>query len=438
MVRRLVVRVVIAMVLSSSVALAQQADRSRPVMRDFLGLCTHTIQFRPDLYKPIGRLARDYHPVEWDLGTDSDFVPTFPSARNKVNWESVYGSWKTAGWSTNASLMFESIEREKWKDVPRDARAYGEAFAKAFGPSSSRKLVEAAEIGNEPGKFDDATYRAMFENMAKGLRKGDPKLQIATCNLTTGKSHDYAKSVTCIEGLEKLYDVLNIHTYAQLEGWPTWRRSFPEDARLPYLTDVTDLAKWRDKHAKGKEIWITEFGYDCTTKPNHPSGTFKDWVGVTDAEQARYLVRSILLFAALPVDRAYIYWFNDNDEPSVHAAAGLTRNWVPKPSFYSVAHLQATLGDYRFERIADAKAGEQYVYVFRHGKDAGKRVWVAWSPTGSNRSAEVSLPIDPTKIVKAERMPMKEGPVETVEWKRGKGASVELTLDESPVYVWVK
>ena len=112
------------------------------------------------------------------------------------------------------------------------------SFAKAFGPSSSSKLVASAEIGNEPGHYDDDTYRAFFRNMAEGLREGDPKLKIGTCALTTGKSEQYAKSVDCVQGLEGLYDFLNIHTYAEVEGYPTWRRSYPEDPKIDYLRRV--------------------------------------------------------------------------------------------------------------------------------------------------------------------------------------------------------
>jgi hypothetical protein len=36
----------------------------KPLVRDFLGVNGHTIQFRPKLYRPVCRLARDYHPVE--------------------------------------------------------------------------------------------------------------------------------------------------------------------------------------------------------------------------------------------------------------------------------------------------------------------------------------------------------------------------------------
>ena len=96
--------------------------------------------------------------------------------------------------------MFESIDRASWKDIAKDADdRTGKSFAKEFGPSGERRLVDSVEIGNEPGKWSNADYSLMFQSMAKGLRAGDPKLKIATCNLTTGKSGPYDKSVTCIE-----------------------------------------------------------------------------------------------------------------------------------------------------------------------------------------------------------------------------------------------
>lgn len=92
-----------------------RADGQRPLMRDFIGLNGHTVQFKPDLYRPLCRLVRDYHPVEWDLAKDSSVLPAFPSAKNGVKWDSVYGSWTGKGWVIDACLMFESLKRPEWK-----------------------------------------------------------------------------------------------------------------------------------------------------------------------------------------------------------------------------------------------------------------------------------------------------------------------------------
>jgi hypothetical protein len=384
------------------ILLVGNSVQAAPAFRDFMGVNGHTIQFKPELYRPVAPLVRDYHPVEWDLGNDSDFVTEFPFARNRVHWESVYGSWKKSGWRTDVCLMFESLPREKWKDVARDARAYGERFARTFGPSSKLALVESVEIGNEPGKWSDTDYRVMFENMAKGLRAGDPKLRIATCALTTGKSHDYAKSVECVKGLENLYDILNVHTYPELTGWPTWRRSFPEDAHLKrFVADVTDLCKWRDEHARGKEVWVTEFGYDATTKKPDPKTEFKDWVGVTDEQQAIWNVRSWLLFATLPVERAYVYFFNDSDQPQLHGSSGLTRNFVPKPAFHAAAHLQRTLADYQF--VKQVKNGDALFSYFKNRSDWARQIVVAWLPTAANQTQHVEMPAG-LRATKAERL----------------------------------
>lgn len=408
----------------------------KPLFRDFMGVNGHTVLFKPELYRPVAGLVRDYHPAEWDLGKDSDFAPPFPFARNRVDWSKVYGSWKAAGWRTDVSLMFETLPREQWKDLAKDSRLYAERFARAFGPSSTNALVESVEIGNEPGKFSDADYRTVFENMARGFRAADPKLRVATCALVTGKSHDYAKSVVCIEGLESLYDILNVHSYAQLEGWPTWKRSYPEDPALKeYLPDIRNLCDWRDMHAPGKEVWLTEFGYDSSTRQPDPKTEFKKWVGVTDEQQAQWNVRSWLLFAALPIQRAYVFYFNDDDAAQVHGAAGLTRKFVPKPSFHAAAHLQKTLGDYRFNRALVDRPGDAMLYEFNHGSDPAKRVWVAWSPTGSSRKTKLQLPALGGTIVRAERMPFSkdEDIAMAVE-----PAAKEIEIGESPVYLMLE
>ena len=78
-----------------------------------------------------------------------------------------------------AQVQFARVEQKAWKNPAADAYNYGLAFGKFFGPSS-RDLVESVEIGNEPGHYDDAFYRTIFENMAKGFRAADPKLKVIT------------------------------------------------------------------------------------------------------------------------------------------------------------------------------------------------------------------------------------------------------------------
>jgi hypothetical protein len=414
---------------------APKAYAERPPIREFLGICGHTVLFRPELYAPVCSLVRDYHPVDWDLGDQTNRLPDWPLAKNQVNWEAVYRSWQEKSFRTNVCLQFDAISPEQWHDFPKDAAAYAGAFAKRFGPSAAAPLVEAVEIGNEPGRYSDEQYTTLLRAVAPALRSADSKVCIATCNLTTGSSTEYAKSVktlTVDPGILPAIDVLTIHTYAEAEPYPTWRRSFPEDPNIPYLKDVHELAVWRDRHAPDKSIWITEFGYDATTKQPDPQTEFAQWSGVTELQQAQYLVRSVLVFSALPVERAYLYFFNDADEPKLHGSSGITRNFQPKPAYFALAYLQKTLGDFRFTRVVEQKAGKVYAYEFTSLTEPKELVIVAWSPTGSARTDKINLTLPAgLRIVAAEEMPIDSRPPRILQIS----SPIEVPICESPLFL---
>lgn len=420
------------------------APAPRPLMRDFMGLNVHTVQFKPALYAPVCRLLRDYHPVDWDVAGDPARATVFPMAANGVDWAALYGGWTRAGFEVDACLMFDTLAPDKWKDPAHDARAYGEAFARALGPSRGR-LVTSAEIGNEPAKYSVEQYRAIFQAMASGLRAGDPKLTIAACAVMTGKPDQWSKPLDAIAGLEPLYDVLNVHSYPFKDKWPTWRRSYPEDPSIRFLKDIDDVIHWRDAHAPGKQVWLTEFGYDSATKPPAPDGEWKQWVGVTDDEQARYIVRAFLVLSASRLDRTYLYFFNDHDEPQLHGASGITRDFHPKPSFYAMAQLYRALGDYRCARSLTQSDGGTYCLEYEKPRPDGaaptERIFVAWTTTGNagaDHPARTSLPIPPTaKVYRAERMSTTVGEPATLHWTQT-ADHVDTEVGESPVYLWAR
>src|SRR4029434_6575472 len=82
-------------------------------------------------------------------------------------------------------------------------------------------------------------------------------LSIATCAANLGPSGRYSKSVDCLAGLESLYDIVNIHNYAEIEGWPTWKRSYAEDPGINFLKGIRHVLTWRNEHAPNKELWLT-------------------------------------------------------------------------------------------------------------------------------------------------------------------------------------
>jgi hypothetical protein len=425
-------------ILTASGISTADKPKTKPLMKDFMGVNGH-FHFKPELYKQTCRLVRNYHNLNWDFkDRNVSVLPKFPMAVNRVDWNrNVYGKWKKHGLEVDASIQFGGSDGKEWLKNPKAAFAYGKAFAKYFGPSGPNKLLTSAEIGNEPTKLSDETYRAIFKQMAAGLRAGDPKLKILTA--TTAVVPDkWSKKLDLHVGLEKLYDVINFHKYAAAEGWPTWKRSHPEDPKIDYLTVVQNAIDWRNKKAKGKELWITEFGYDACTAAamKHRKKPFEKWLDVTDEHQAQWIVRSFLMFSSMDVDRAYLYFFNDADKASTHAAAGLTRNFKPKPSFHAMAHLYRTLGDFRYNKAIVKKKGGLHVFEYA-GANGTPRIWVVWLATGGDRSEIVTLRKLPSKPLKAERMPLKAGDAPTVKWS-AKGRDIKLTITESPTYIWLR
>jgi hypothetical protein len=175
------------------------------------------------------------------------------------------------------------------------------------------------------------------------------------------------------------------------------------------------------------------------------SGWFEklDWRGVTDLQQAQYLIRSFLLFASMKVDRAYLYFFDDKDEPQVHGSSGLTRHGKPKPSFYAVSQLYRILGDYRFERII--KRTEQ-LYLFEFSKEDKRNhlCWVAWMPTGfrsdqkvkkKHRTSEITL-TRPARKTKTNLGHANLGTRAKIKTSFRPRKSITFELSESPAYLF--
>ncbi|MDF3127749.1 hypothetical protein P0Y35_00935 [Kiritimatiellaeota bacterium B1221] len=417
-------------------------------MKDFMGINGH-FQFKPDLYAEVCRLARNYHNVNWDVKAPGDEL-TFPQCPNGVNWiRDVYGKWAKEGFEIDLCVQFgtfgESNEHYQtlWQGQEAWSYRYGFELAKTLGASGKRAGVTSIEIGNEPGNdFDDALYQKLFLQMARGIRDADPELKIVTATAQAGEADKYVKSLEetfSSPEIKALYDVINLHVYATLppqKGRQPWARSFPEDPQIDYLKVVDAAVGFRNREAPGKEVWITEFGYDaCTPEAMEKRESWAkklNWEGQTDVQQAQYLVRSFLCFSEMDVERAYLYYFNDQDQASVHAASGLTRNFEPKPSFWAVKQLYEILGDYRFHRVVSKEPGGCYVFSYQKDLPQPEWVWVLWSATGEGNETFFTLQGLPGKAGEAVAMSLTEAGGLPVEIDRKR---MQIRVGESPVYL---
>ena len=195
------------------------------------------------------------------------------------------------------------------------------------------------------------------------------------------------------------------------------------------------MIAYRDAHAPGKEIWVTEFGYDAGTG-KAGTGDFARWVSSTETEQAQWIVRSFLMFSSLGIDRAYLYYYDDNDEPKLHGASGITRHFVPKPAYYAMAHLYKTLGDYRFSHIVKQDKDDLSIFEYANPDKPKEPIWVVWSPTGTQRTSGATF-IPPGEVLNAERMPLTARGAEPVIITHN-GLAVSVPTSESPVYLWLR
>ena len=139
----------------------------------------------------------------------------------------------------------------------------------------------------------------------------------------------------------------------------------------------------------------------------------------------------------MDVDRAYLYFFNDKDEPQLHGASGITRNFKPKPSFHAMSHLYYSLGEYRFSRAVARKDGDLYCFEYQHGSRANDRVYVAWLATGEQKPARRTLALGAASagVYRAERMPMTADGSGEVGWK-ATALGVDVEVGGSPVFLW--
>jgi hypothetical protein len=128
-------------------------------------------------------------------------------------------------------------------------------------------------------------------------------------------------------------DVLNVHSYSNNIGGQGASRIgiSPEADRLK--DRLKELVDYRNRYLPGKELWLSEFGYDT-----HPASVQRaPAIGATSEEevQARWLARSFLAIAAAGFDRAAQYMLRDVSPESTtkYDTSGLVTQkgeWKPK------------------------------------------------------------------------------------------------------------
>lgn len=173
------------------------------------------------------------------------------------------------------------------------------------------------------------------------------------------------------------FDVINMHHYSKTSASGIRKAISPEEDSLGFK--VKKIVNYRNDNLPGKEIWLSEFGYD--TNPNSPQAAPKIKDNPPEITQAQWLIRSFLILSSTGIDRAFMYMLRDVDNSAnLYATSGLTTQkgeWEPKPSWYYLYTLKNTLKGMYFakELPSDDPRISIYKYVDNNTHRMAMAIW---------------------------------------------------------------
>ena len=331
-------------------------------------------------------------------------------------------------------------------DDPRTFAAFAAHTARRY-----RRQVRAWEIWNEPNNGlsgfwkptpDPAAYARLAVEAARALRHADGSATIVSGGLAPtldviafGTDWGFLSAAAAGErGWLRGFDSAALHPYTFLQA------PAPEsDSTLPLgpsvVHQIDDFrARLREANAGSLPVWVTEFGWHTAPVSGFP--LFPP--GVSELDQARFLVRGTVLALSVLVER--LCWYTLLDYPhfltSKEDAFGLFHYQQdpvagaldPKPSYVAATTLAHVLGPAHFARDLRQELGlpeDAYALSFSTGKPR-RRIVVLWALRD-----ELPVRIAIGRAVRRVRRIAMDGG----ESDLGRPRRVELTLGPTPLYL---
>lgn len=273
-------------------------------------------------------------------------------------------------------------------------------------PKSGLALVNYLEGWNEPDKWwrERNGFFTPFELAAMssadcdghegamgsgfGMKAADPNMKMVMPGLAT-LDLNYLEGIRLWSIYNRQsglpFDVLNFHHYSNNAGGQFGNATQGISPEADGLKEkLAKIVRYRDTWLPGKEIWLSEFGYD--TNPNSPQGV--PALGQNDQAmvQAQWLMRSFLEIAAAGIDRGQVFMLRDVNapNPNKYNSSGLTQEkWnqhQAKKSYFYISGMRRILKDYFFEGELKLANDELRAYRFRH-RDTDSLCYAIWSAT---------------------------------------------------------
>lgn len=235
-------------------------------------------------------------------------------------------------------------------------------------------------------------------------------------------------------------DVLNFHHYSNSGG----EQQKGQVGISPEADDLRGkaaiLVDYCRRSLPGKEVWVTEFGYDT----NLASPQRAPAIGGYSPEevQGQWLVRSYLALAAAGVDRAAMFMLRDVNaaDATQFSSSGLVTEkgkWEPRASWFYVHTLHDRLTGMRFAGEQQSRDTAVKVYRFQ-STDRGRMAYIVWRPTSDGSTlARFTLAVG-GKTAGATLVTLDKGkPSGTASPLPLTGGHAMLTVSERPVIVLV-
>ena len=162
----------------------------KPLMKDFIGINGHTVGFNPELYAPVCRLVRDYHPYLWDVHDKPGAATALPMAQHidwedksgkfrswhkPVNWKELYSAWIKAGLVDYVMLMSYPPDLASMKKDVGEAKKKTPDFKRVDITVPAYKLADSPDIfsqqiifckGSRPNMCVICDYESLLKNRA--------------------------------------------------------------------------------------------------------------------------------------------------------------------------------------------------------------------------------------------------------------------------------
>lgn len=236
--------------------------------------------------------------------------------------------WMTPGWANGGAGD---------KVLPTDPQDYARAAQWAAQRWSG--VVPAWEIWNEPNHpsymtgADPVAYTQLLRAAYPAIKAGSPDAKVVFGGPDSNDSAWIARAYEA--GAKGYFDVMATHPYMAIANLPP---ETPDDGTKYNFTHLAGVHALMVRYGDGdKPIWATEFGWS-----SHPNvGGEANWqLGVTEAQQADYLVRALELVQATMPYVTQLFWYTDRDRagdnPQISNYGLFYNDLTPKPVYYAL------------------------------------------------------------------------------------------------------